>query len=44
MKFNRPDLVLNGYTKPSKRQKAYPFIVAGTVIAIIVLVAIKECR
>ena len=41
-KFDRPDLVV-GYMKQSRRDKARPYIIGFAVVAIMVLVAIKEC-
>lgn len=43
MKLKRPDLVWKGYTKPSKRDKARPYVIGVTIALIIVLLAIKEC-
>ena len=42
MKLKRPDLVV-GHMQQSKREKAYPFVVGFTVVAIIILLGIKEC-
>lgn len=47
MKFNfkmdRPDLVVGHMKRPSKREKAYPYVLGFAIGAIIILKAIKEC-
>lgn len=44
MKMNRPDLVLKDYKTNTKRDKAYPYIVALSIFLLIVLLNVKGVR
>lgn len=44
MKMSRPDLVLKDYKANTKRDKAYPFVVALSVFLLIVLLNVKGVR
>lgn len=43
MSISRPDLLWINHKKPSKREKAYPYVLGFAIAAIIILKAIKEC-
>lgn len=41
MKMNRPDLVLKYYKTNTKRDKAYPYVIALSIFLLIVLLNMK---